>query len=167
MFFLFIDKGTIEIEMEDGKKVEMEAKEYIQSLKQEARALKEALRRENLEDMSSPDAMNGGGRGGGGGMDIVGYIASRQGDVKSLTEGISPEIVETMRRLVNFVLEGGDKSKSKNSGKVKEKLTDEQKGQMEMEIPGSALEQLALWQLVLGYRLREAEVTGDYMKLLE
>jgi hypothetical protein len=37
---------------------------------------------------------------------------------------------------------------------------------MEMEIPGSALQQLALWQLVLGYRLREEEARGDYVKLL-
>jgi hypothetical protein len=36
-----------------------------------------------------------------------------------------------------------------------------------MEIPGSALQQLALWQLVLGYRLREEEASGDYKKLLQ
>jgi len=29
------------------------------------------------------------------------------------------------------------------------------------------LQQLALWQLVLGYKLREAEAKGDYLKLLE
>jgi len=36
-----------------------------------------------------------------------------------------------------------------------------------MEIPGAALQQLALWQLVVGYKLREAEATGDYKKMLE
>ena len=96
-----------------------------------------------------------------GSMDISTYIASRGGDVKSLTEGISPEIVETMKKLVNFVLEGGE------SRKGKKELTDQEKADMEMEIPGSALQQLSLWQLVLGYRLREAEVTGDYKKLLK
>jgi hypothetical protein len=65
-----------------------------------------------------------------------------------------------MKLLVNFVLEGGE-------NKIKSKLSNQEKAEMEMEIPGSALQQLALWQLVLGYRLREAEVTGDYMKLLE
>jgi hypothetical protein len=38
---------------------------------------------------------------------------------------------------------------------------------MEMELPGSALQQLALWQLVLGYRLREAEAKGEYVRLLD
>ena len=36
-----------------------------------------------------------------------------------------------------------------------------------MEIPGAALQQLALWQLVLGYKLREAEAKGEYMRLLD
>ena len=80
--------------MEDGKVVEVEAKEYIGNLKAEARALKEALRRENditPEGIGSepgliPNAANG-VNGGGSGMDITTYIASRQGDVKSLTEG--------------------------------------------------------------------------------
>ena len=94
-------------------------------------------------------------------MDISRYIASRGGDVKALTEGISPEVVETMKRLVDFVLEGGD------SGKGPKGLSDEEKAEMEMEIPGSALQQLALWQLVLGYRLREEEASGEYKRLLQ
>ena len=87
-------------------------------------------------------------------MGITGYIASLQGDIKSLTEGIAPETVATMKLLINFVLEGGGKKK---------KMDPEQ----EMELPGSALQQLALWQLVLGYRLRENEAKGEYKKLLE
>lgn len=164
------NEGTIEIELDDGKIVTVEAKEYIDNLKAEAEALKEALRREKYGDKEPaennavaggllPDGSAGGGAGMG--MDIAGYIASRQGDVKSLTEGISPEVVETMRSLVNFVLEGGE------SGRAKKQLTDADKAQMEMEIPGAALQQLALWQLVLGYRLREAEVTGDYKTLMQ
>jgi Protein of unknown function (DUF760) len=75
-----------------------------------------------------------------------------------LTEGISPEIVSTMKMLVEFVLDGGD------SGKARK---DKRKEDLELEVPGAALQQLALWQLVLGYRLREAEAKGDYLKLLE
>jgi len=149
--------------------VEVDAKDYVESLKEEARMLKEALREERYGDGMTqgdpmgmlPNGQNGMGGMDRGSMDITRYIASRQGDVKSLTEGISPEIVETMRRLVDFVLEGGD------SGKGKKELTNAQKAQMEMEIPGSALQQLALWQLVLGYKLREQEATGDYKKLLQ
>jgi hypothetical protein len=161
--------GTIEIEMEDGKIVQVDAKEYMENLKQEAQKLKEALKREkmgpdnarNRSPNSDPSGLLPSTVNGGGGMDIAGYIASRQGDVKSLTEGISPEVVDTMKKLVDFVLEGGD------SGKAKKNLTEQEKAEMEMEIPGSALQQLALWQLVLGYRLREEEAKGDYQKLLK
>lgn len=158
--------GTIEIEMEDGAIVALDAKDYIESLKKEALVLKEALRRERYGENSQKRDPMGMLPGMGSpemdpGMDIARYIASRQGDVKSLTEGISPEIVETMKRLVTFVLEGGD------SGKGKKALTNQEKAEMEMEIPGAALQQLALWQLVLGYRLREEEASGDYKRLLQ
>jgi hypothetical protein len=153
--------GTLEIELDDGKVIEVEAAEYVKSLKQEARALKAALRRETglSAETNAPRAMGNSASlsveefGG-----IASYIASRQGDIKSLTEGISPEIVETMKKLINFVLEGGD------SGKVPK---DVKKEELELELPGAALHQLALWQLVLGYRLREAEAKGDYLKLVE
>jgi EF-hand domain pair/Protein of unknown function (DUF760) len=156
--------GTVQIEFKTGKVVEVDAKEYIQSLKDEARALKEALAQEkglgSQRSTGNSDFMVRSGNpttsmddyGG-----IANYIASQQGDVKALTQGISPEIVETMKMLINFVLEGGESGKGKGVPKDK----------MEMEIPGSALQQLALWQLVLGYRLREAEAKGDYLKLLE
>lgn len=161
--------GTIQIEMEDGKVVDVDAREYMENLKEEARKLKDALRKEH-QMLSGGDGRNDPSSGllpnSGGGADIAGYIASRQGDVRSLTEGISPEVVDTMKKLVAFVLEGGDKTKSsKNSNGSG--LTDKEKAEMEMEIPGSALQQLALWQLVLGYRLREEEVKGDYTKLLK
>eukprot|EP00557_Chaetoceros_sp_GSL56_P010413 CAMPEP_0176480050 /NCGR_PEP_ID=MMETSP0200_2-20121128/2070_1 /TAXON_ID=947934 /ORGANISM="Chaetoceros sp., Strain GSL56" /LENGTH=498 /DNA_ID=CAMNT_0017876143 /DNA_START=294 /DNA_END=1790 /DNA_ORIENTATION=+ len=163
--------GMIEVEMKNGKVIQVEAKEYIQELKREAEALKSALRRESgmvndkppskssqsssssLASMSS--AMDPAPREAGG---ISSYIASLQGDIQSLTKGISPEVVEAMRLLVNFVLDGG------TSGKGKERKSNQQ---LEMEIPGSALQQLALWQLVLGYKLREAEATGEYKKMLE
>lgn len=159
--------GTIEIELEDGGVVEVEAKEYIKALKEEAQALKKAIRKEQLglspeaglgKNSVIPDNDGSSSTTGDALGDITGYIASRQGDLKSLTEGISPEIVETMKKLVDFVLEGGE------SGKGKKK---DPSDKAEMVIPGSALQQLALWQLILGYRLREAEATGDYLKLLE
>jgi len=161
--------GEIEIEMDDGAVVKVEAKEYIQNLKREAKALQEALLRET-----------GGGEGGGGPNDIpglagdnqdeyggiVGYIASRQGDLKGLTQGIQPEIMETMKKLVDYVLESGkDRSPSAAGAGAANKSV--RKEEMEVELRGSALQQLALWQLVLGYRLREAEAKGEYLKLLE
>jgi len=164
--------GTIEIEMEGGKIVEVDANEYMKSLKEEARKLKLALRREKSGGRSSRssenDPMVGILSNNSGGAsddfaDIAGYIASRQGDVKSLTEGIKPEIVDTMRKLVDFVLDGGESGR----GRDNQDLSSQEKAAIEMEIPGSALQQLALWQLVLGYRLREEEAKGDYVKLLK
>lgn len=157
--------GMIQIEMKNGKVIEVEAKEYIQELKREAEALKIALSREKkgpgmmmnegaqsqpMNPMQSMNALDGVG--------IATYIASLQGDIQSLTKGISPEVVDAMKMLVDFVLDGGP------AGKGKQRKSDEQ---LEMEIPGSALQQLALWQLVLGYKLREAEATGEYRKMLE
>lgn len=148
--------GEVEIELESGETIKVEAKEYIESLKAEAEALKRALRQDTLGPQSSNSLVGTSQpRDDFGG--IAQYIASRQGDITALTEGIQPEIVETMKKLVDFVLEGGENGPRK----------DVPKDQIEMELPGSALQQLALWQLVLGYRLREAEATGDYLKLLE
>jgi len=160
--------GKIKIEMEGGKVVEVDAAEYIQNLKEEARALKDAIAQRKgggFQQQSSGANTPPGFLAQSQQQQALGdefgniteYIASRQGDVKSLTEGISPEVVETMKMLVDFVLEGGDSGKGK----------DVPKEEMEMEIPGSALQQLALWQLVLGYKLREAEAKGEYLKLLE
>lgn len=152
--------GEIEIELESGETIKIGAKEYISSLKSEAEALKAALRREKIGSQPAGGGIVGASRQSSGGGDFGGiaqYIATRQGDIKALTEGIQPEIVDTMKQLVDFVMEGGEDGPRK--GVPKE--------QIEMELPGSALQQLALWQLVLGYRLREAEATGEYLKLLE
>jgi hypothetical protein len=145
--------GTIEIEMANGKVVEVEAKEYIKSLKAEAQALKEALRKEKFGGATGNDGAPKIDEFGS----IENFILKQQGNLKSLTEGISPEIVEAMRMLVDFVLAGSDNVDGK----------DLPREEMEMEIPASALQQLALWQLILGYRLREAEAKGDYLKLLD
>lgn len=159
--------GMIQIEMKNGKVIEVEAREYIKELKREAKSLKAALSREQgfgqqqpLQSQSQsqspmdPSPPRGEARG------ISAYIASLEGDIQSLTKGISPEVVEAMQMLVEFVLDGGP------AGVGKKKRVPDQK-QLEMEIPGSALQQLALWQLVLGYKLRESEATGEYRKMLE
>lgn len=154
--------GAVQIELKGGKLVEFDAKEYIKNLKEEAQALKDAIYRAKGGTPQSVGMPDFRARPKSGSLidefgGIASYIMRRQGDVKALTEGISPEVVETMKMLVNFVLEGGESGKGKHVPKE----------QIEMEIPGSALQQLALWQLVLGYRLREAEAKGDYLRLLE
>merc|ERR1712003_104535 len=98
--------GTIEIELESGRVVEVDANEYMESLKEEARKLKLALRQEKAggkprAEKNENDPLAGTLNNSGGAEDVVdiaSYIASRQGDVKSLTKGIKPEIVDTMKK---------------------------------------------------------------------
>ncbi|CAJ1889621.1 unnamed protein product [Cylindrotheca closterium] len=150
--------GTIDIELENGMIVEVDAKEYMEALQDEAEILKAEL---SLAKGEIPkDLMGGILSPGAESMDITQFIAAHDGDVSTLTDGISPEVVDTMKKLVKFVLEGGE------SGKGKKKPSNKEKSEMQMVIPGNALQQLSLWQLVLGYRLREAEAIGDYKKLL-
>jgi len=159
--------GKVKIELKNGKVIEVEAREYIEQLKKEADALTEALQREKgrfqpqqqQQQPSVPGASSSSPDGSGKVDGIAGYIASLEGDFKSLTKGISSDVVESMKLLVEYVLDNGNKGpKTKSEKDRKEK---------EMEIPGAALQQLALWQLVVGYKLREAEATGDYRKMLE
>jgi len=156
-------QGIIKVELENGKIIEVEAKDYIEGLKEEAESLKEALRQE----MNAGRQRMGEGKAGFGqspmdppptGGSLGNYISSLpEKHVKKLTEGISPEVVDAMKMLVNYVLDrgqtkGGQKKIDRNQ---------------EMEIAGAALQQLALWQLVLGYRLREQEATGEWRRLLD
>lgn len=154
--------GTVQVEMEDGRTIEVDAQEYINNLKQQALELKRDLAQEKgidpkslgLSDENKAQSFDLPNPGSSGG--IATYVASLQGDVKSLTQGISPEVVDSMKMLINFVLEGTPGGDATAADKKKE-----------MELPGSALQQLALWQLVIGYRLRETEATGDWRKMLE
>ena len=156
--------GTIQVELEDGKIIEVDAQEYMNDLKQQALALQRELSQEkglDPKDIGLPESgasadafVNQAVPGSSGG--IASYIASLEGDVKSLTQGISPEVVDSMKMLIEFVLEGGEGGNAKSKDKKKE-----------MELPGSALQQLALWQLVNGYRLRETEATGEWRQMLE
>ncbi|GMI19196.1 hypothetical protein TeGR_g13037 [Tetraparma gracilis] len=87
-------------------------------------------------------------RAGGG---LGGYIMSlKKENVKALTGGMSGEVFETMNMLVSYVMKG-DAGAGTGVGE-----------EQRVEVPMGALQQLCLWQLVLGYRLREEEATGEY-----
>lgn len=158
-------EGIIKVELEDGKTIEVEARDYIQGLKEEVEALKEALRQEmNVEqgrmgekttDLLRLPADDSQPRPSGS---LGQYISSLpEKHVKKLTEGISPEVIDAMKMLVDFVLDRGQT-------KAGQKKVDRNQ---ELEIAGSALHQLALWQLVVGYRLREQEATGEWRRILD
>lgn len=163
--------GKIEIEMINGNVIEVEANEYIAELKREAALLKKALAEEQMGGMASSDfglpvpmdSTNITTQQQQPKESIAGYIASLQGDIDALTKNISPEVVDAMKMLVDYVLEPSTSQRGTGSNRK----TAEELRQVEMELPSSALQQLALWQLVLGYKLREEEATGNYRKMLE
>jgi hypothetical protein len=166
--------GTIQVELEDGKIIEVDAQEYVNDLKQQALELKMELAVEQGIDpkvLGIPaDAVDGKQEAAprpGGSSGIASYIASLQGDVKSLTQGISPDVVDSMKLLIDFVLEGGPEGGGGGVGGGRSSAKKAMDKKKEMELPGSALQQLALWQLVIGYRLRETEATGEWRKMLE
>ena len=91
--------GILNVSLDDGTSIEVEAQDYINTLKAEAESLKAALAAESRDstanmgltaglDPGSPDA--GGGLGG--------YLASlNKENVQALTEGITPEVIDTMK----------------------------------------------------------------------
>ena len=162
-------EGTVVVGKDEGGEggVEVDAAEYVRSLKAEMKALKAAILAESGEEASfdapSPSKtpaltsaetaglVKGSPSAGGG---LGGYIMSLQKeDSKKLTAGMTPPVLETMKLLVNFVLSNGPAG---SPG-----VTAEQ----EVNVPVGALQQLCLWQLVLGYRLRESEAKGEFLEM--
>jgi len=163
-------QGTIEIEMEDGNIMQVDAQKYVNTLKAEAEMLKQRLGRgpTTKQPQQQGAASSQGGTENDEAARFNQYIASRQNDMKSLTKGMSPDILRTMKQLVDYVLD--DKTPGKKNAKDSEEDLDDdgppprlRNHYAEMELPGAALQQLALWQMVLGYKLREEEAKGDYL----
>ena len=155
--------GKIEVQLDDGRVIEVDAQEYIDDLKQQALELKRELAIEMGDKNSAKDTNSNpllGAQPANPSGSIARYIASLQGNIQPLTEGISPEVMEAMKMLINYVVEGpaSDRGAATRGDDGKP---------IEMELPGSALQQLALWQLVNGYRLRETEATGDWRRMTD
>jgi len=166
--------GTIEIEIGNGKYIQVEANDYISDLKKEAQELKEALLREkggsassksSTEGLSASEILGAGRIPDEDAGSITSYLVTLGSDISTLTKGISPEVVDTMKLLVDFVLNNNESPSSSKGSSGRQAL--KRNEPKELEIPGSALQQLAFWQLVLGYKLREAEATDDYRQMLK
>jgi len=133
-------EGKVTVELGDGNEVEVDAAAYVGELKDEAQALRlELARLKNAEKQREEGLANS----------ISAYVGSLpEAQLKTLTAGISEEVVGAMRMLVEYILKapGGERSLEKD-----EQVTIEQ----------DKLQQLCLYQLVLGYNLRESEAKGD------
>jgi hypothetical protein len=118
----------------------MDANVYMEQLKAEAQALRRELLQIVPDKPSDTPAISN---------SISAYVSSLpEQQLKLLTSGISEDVVEAMRKLVQYILRApsGDGSLAKD-----ESVTMEQ----------SKLQTLCLYQLVVGYQLREAEATGE------
>lgn len=139
-------EGRVTVKMEDGQELELDANVYLDGLKKEAAALRQAL-----EDAQQKDPLNKPMKK----MTMSEYISSlppKQREI--LTAGIEPRTAEAMRRLASWIFSDED-----YIGDVRD--TD---GSVLLE--KNQLGMLCLWQLVLGYKLRDAEAKDESRQLL-
>jgi len=134
--------GTVTISLDNGKEIEVDAAEYMQELRREAEALRTQLatlqREEELQAASVTTSLSA-------------YVTSLpEAQLKVLTQGISEDVVTAMNMVVRYILKApGPDGPRELTGKDTVKLEE------------ARLQQLCLYQLVLGYRLREAEAKGE------
>ena len=120
-----------------GMEVEVDAAAYMSELRDEVAKLKEEL---SATRKSKEDAIK---------KDLLLYIRTMpKEELASLTNTISPEVLAAMKGLVSAVMNGIGEGK-----KIEPNTITEQSGE--------AMAQLCMWQLVVGYNLRELEVREE------
>jgi hypothetical protein len=132
--------GTVTVKLDEDREVELDAAAYMEQLAAEAQTLRAELTAIKAERTEQQEALS---------SSIAAYVTSLPEDqLKILSSGISDDVVSAMRQLVEYIL----RSPSGEGPLAKEATV-----MMEQE----KLQVLCLYQLVLGYRLREAEATGE------
>jgi len=138
-------KGKITVTMSDGKEIEVDANAYVSELTREVKQLKSELL--SLQKQNEMDDV----------QDILGFVQRLDNkEMQSLTSSVSPEVLDAMRKLVDTVIKGMGADPALMSQGI-EIIT---------EIPASTLAQLCMWQLVVGYNLREMEAREELNKRL-
>lgn len=124
-----------------GTGIEIDAAAYMSELRTEVSQLKEELIQQKE---AKEEALR---------KDLLLYIRTLPAqELKSLTNTMSPDVLVCMKGLVQAVLSGiGD-------GKIAPDTVTEQSGE--------AMAQLCMWQLAVGYNLRELEVREELKKNL-
>jgi hypothetical protein len=127
---------------EDGMEIEVDAAAYMSELRDEVSRLRDELT-ETKE--SKDEALQ---------KDLLLYIRTLPAqELKSLTNTMSQDVLVCMKGLVQAVLAGiGD-------GKIGPDTVTEQSGE--------AMAQLCMWQLAVGYNLRELEVREEMKKSIK
>lgn len=131
-----------EVTTEEGNEIEVDAAAYMSELRSEVAKLRDEL-------MATKEAKEEALR-----KDLLLYIRTLPAqELKSLTNTMSQDVLVCMKGLVQAVLAGiGD-------GKIGPDTVTEQSGE--------AMAQLCIWQLAVGYNLRELEVREEMKKNLK
>ena len=119
-----------------GFEVEVDADAYMSEIRDEVIRLREEL---TMVKEAKAETVR---------QDLLAYIRTLPAQqLQSLTGTISEDVMSAMRGLVNVVMQGiGD-------GKIQPDTVTEQSSE--------AMAQLCMWQLVIGYNLREREVREE------
>jgi hypothetical protein len=135
------DDASAESPDEDGVEIEVDAAAYMSELRSEVSMLRDELTRKR--EMKE-EALR---------KDLLLYIRTlpEQG-LRSLTSTVSPDVLVAMKGLVNAVMAGI------GEGEIGPDTVTEQSGE--------AMAQLCMWQLVVGYNLRELEVREEMKNAL-
>lgn len=135
-------KGSITVTLPDGTDVEVDANAYVSELAQEVQGLKAEL--VSLKHKQEQDKL----------QDLLAYVQNLEGqEMASLSNNISPDVLDAMRQLVDTVIRG-------MGGDVMF-----EGAEIYTEVPAGTLAQLCMWQLVVGYNLRELEAREEFNKL--
>jgi len=132
--------GKISVTMNDGQTVQVDAAAYTQELRREIESLRADLERVEQEKKENKES------------DLLAYIKSLPEDqMRDLTANMSPEVLEAMEKLVQVVVQSMGGGEQVDSDTV-------------VQQSGTAMGQLCMWQLVIGYNMRELEVKEELRK---
>jgi len=137
-------KGSITVTLPDGTDVEVDANAYVSELSKEVESLKAEMVSLRLQEEENKL------------QDLLAYVQNLESEeMASLSSQVSAEVLDAMRQLVDTVIRGmgGDVA-------IKEGYD------ILTEVPSGTLAQLCMWQLVVGYNLREMEAREELNKQL-
>ncbi|CAM9671328.1 unnamed protein product [Chrysoparadoxa australica] len=131
--------GTVKLSYESGQQVEVDAEAYMAELTTQVSKLENEL---SAMVQQQRDKVEG---------DLLTYVKNMPpNQLAKLTQGVSPEVLESMRMLVETVM------RSMGGGEISATTITQQTGQ--------GMSQLVMWQLVVGYNLREMEAREELRK---
>lgn len=149
-------KGKLRVKYgENLPEMEVDASAFTAELRTEVKRLKEELMTIQQEKNKPTEIIR---------QDLLAYIRTLPPqELQSLTSGMSEDILVAMKGLVNAVMMGIDQQQKEEEGEDDE-IADSPPGitpDTIMEQSGEAMAQLCMWQLVVGYNLRELEVREE------